>query len=96
MRHDTPEYWTDLAKTAERGLFDAVFLADVIWVYDVYGGSHDTAIRTGAQAPTLDPFPAVPPNLIAMRRPDIHPAQARCAGGKYLVPRQGPPAGCSP
>jgi FMN-dependent oxidoreductase (nitrilotriacetate monooxygenase family) len=60
VRHDTPDYWTDLAKTAERGLLDAVFLADVIGVYDVYGGSPDTAIRTGAQAPTLDPFPVVP------------------------------------
>jgi FMN-dependent oxidoreductase (nitrilotriacetate monooxygenase family) len=60
IRHDTPDYWTDLAKTAERGLLDAVFLADVIGVYDVYGGSPDTAIRTGAQAPTLDPFPVVP------------------------------------
>jgi FMN-dependent oxidoreductase (nitrilotriacetate monooxygenase family) len=60
VRHDTPEYWTHLAKTAERGLLDAVFLADVIGVYDVYGNSPDTAIRTGAQAPTLDPFPVVP------------------------------------
>jgi FMN-dependent oxidoreductase (nitrilotriacetate monooxygenase family) len=58
--HDTLEYWTHLARTAERGLLDAVFLADVIGVYDVYGDSPDTAIRTGAQAPTLDPFPVVP------------------------------------
>lgn len=58
--HDTPDYWANLAKTAERGKLDAVFLADVIGVYDVYGGSADTAIRTGAQAPTLDPFPVVP------------------------------------
>jgi FMN-dependent oxidoreductase (nitrilotriacetate monooxygenase family) len=60
IRHDTPEYWTQLAKTAERGLLDAVFLADVIGVYDVYRGSPDTAIRSAAQAPTLDPFPVVP------------------------------------
>lgn len=60
IRHDTPEYWTHLARTAERGKLDAVFLADVIGVYDVYGHSPDTAIRTGAQAPTLDPFPVVP------------------------------------
>jgi long-chain alkane monooxygenase len=60
VRHDTPEYWTHLAKTAERGKLDAIFLADVIGVYDVYGDSPETAIRTGAQAPTLDPFPVVP------------------------------------
>jgi FMN-dependent oxidoreductase (nitrilotriacetate monooxygenase family) len=60
VRHDTPEYWINLARTAERGKLDAVFLADVIGVYDVYGGTPDTAIRTGAQAPTLDPFAVVP------------------------------------
>jgi long-chain alkane monooxygenase len=59
-QHDTPDYWMNLARTAERGKLDAVFLADVIGVYDVYGDSHATAIRTGAQAPTLDPFPVVP------------------------------------
>ncbi len=59
-RHDTPDYWTHLARVAERGKLDAVFLADVIGVYDVYGGSPDAAFRAGAQAPTLDPFPVVP------------------------------------
>jgi FMN-dependent oxidoreductase (nitrilotriacetate monooxygenase family) len=58
--HDRPEYWINLAKTAERGKLDAVFLADVIGVYDVYGGTPDAAFRSGAQAPTLDPFPLVP------------------------------------
>ncbi|BAI73599.1 hypothetical protein AZL_a00680 (plasmid) [Azospirillum sp. B510] len=58
--HDRPDYWTHLARTAERGRLDAVFLADVIGVYDVYGGSPDTALRSAAQAPTLDPFPVVP------------------------------------
>lgn len=58
--HDTAGYWTHLARTAERGRLDAVFLADVIGVYDVYGGAPDTALRSAAQAPTLDPFPVVP------------------------------------
>lgn len=26
------------ARTAERGLFDGIFLADVFGIYDVYGG----------------------------------------------------------
>jgi FMN-dependent oxidoreductase (nitrilotriacetate monooxygenase family) len=60
MGHDRPEYWTDLARTAERGLLDAVFLADVVGVYDVYAGSPDASLRAGAQAPSLDPFPVVP------------------------------------
>ena len=37
-------YWIDLAKTLERGLFDGLFLADVLGVYDVYGGSPDAAL----------------------------------------------------
>ena len=36
-------YWTDLAKTLERGLFDGIFLADVLGVYDVFGDSPDAA-----------------------------------------------------
>lgn len=29
-------YWTDLARLLERGLFDALFIADVLGIYDVY------------------------------------------------------------
>lgn len=50
------EYWTGLAQTLERGKFDSLFLADVLGVYDVYGGSPDAAIRGAAQVPILDPF----------------------------------------
>ena len=60
MGHDRPEYWMELARTAERGLLDAVFLADVVGVYDVYAGTPDASLRAGAQAPSLDPFPVVP------------------------------------
>ena len=48
--------WTDLAKTLERGLVDGLFLADVLGVYDVYGGSPDAALRAGAQVPVNDPM----------------------------------------
>ena len=44
-------YWIDLAKTLERGRFDGLFLADVLGVYDVYGGSPDAALRNAAQTP---------------------------------------------
>jgi FMN-dependent oxidoreductase (nitrilotriacetate monooxygenase family) len=49
-------YWTDLAKTLERGLFDSLFLADVLGVYDVYGGDTDTALREATQVPLNDPL----------------------------------------
>lgn len=53
------EYWTSMAQLAERGKLDGIFIADVLGVYDVYGGGPDTAIRTGAQSPSADPTIAV-------------------------------------
>ena len=53
-------YWMDLARTLERGLFDGLFLADVVGVYDVLGGSPDAAIRNAVQVPLLDPLLLVP------------------------------------
>mgnify|MGYP002651579867 CR=1 FL=1 len=32
------------------------FLADILGVYDVYGGNHEAAIRQGAQIPVSDPL----------------------------------------
>lgn len=48
-------YWLDYAKLLERGLFDALFLADILGVPDVYQGGPDAAFRAGALAPSLDP-----------------------------------------
>ena len=59
-RYNTLDYWVSLARTAERGLFDGIFLADVVGVYDVYGASPATALARAAQAPNLDPFLLVP------------------------------------
>jgi FMN-dependent oxidoreductase (nitrilotriacetate monooxygenase family) len=53
-------YWTELAQLLERGLFDGLFLADVLGAYDVYGGSPDAALRGGVQIPLLDPCLLVP------------------------------------
>lgn len=53
-------YWQDLARTLERGLFDGLFLADTSGVYDVYGGSADTALRHAIQLPSNDPAVLVP------------------------------------
>jgi FMN-dependent oxidoreductase (nitrilotriacetate monooxygenase family) len=49
-------YWTDLAQLLERGLFDGLFIADVIGVYDVYAGGPAGALRAGAQVPVNDPL----------------------------------------
>ncbi|MDE1180866.1 LLM class flavin-dependent oxidoreductase [Paraburkholderia sp.] len=55
-----PEYWTDLARLLERGRFDAVFLGDVLGVYDVYDGGPDAALRQAAQIPMNDPLAVIP------------------------------------
>jgi len=54
------EYWTGLAKTLERGKFDGIFLADVLGIYDVYGGSPDAALRHAVQVPVNDPVLLIP------------------------------------
>ena len=53
-------YWADLARTLERGLIDAVFLADVLGVYDVFAGSRDAALRNAVQIPVNDPSLLIP------------------------------------
>ena len=65
--YNTLDYWVDLARTAERGLFDGVFLADVLGQYDVYGGNADAALARAAQAPNIDPFLVVPAMAQATR-----------------------------
>jgi FMN-dependent oxidoreductase (nitrilotriacetate monooxygenase family) len=59
-RYTDLSYWTETAKLLERGLFDALFLADVVGTYNVYQGSRDPAIERGIQTPNNDPFLLVP------------------------------------
>jgi long-chain alkane monooxygenase len=54
------EHWTTLARILERGKFDGIFLADVLGVYDVYGGSADVALKYGVQVPVNDPSLLIP------------------------------------
>ena len=54
------DYWTELATTLERGLFDGIFLADVLGVYDVFEGTPDAAIRNAIQIPVNDPTFLIP------------------------------------
>ncbi|WP_079526190.1 LLM class flavin-dependent oxidoreductase [Halobacillus hunanensis] len=59
-RYKDLDYWMDLAKLLERGKFDAVFLADVLGIYDVYKKSKDPSIRDGLQVPLNDPALVIP------------------------------------
>ena len=58
--YNTLKPWIALARTLERGLFDGLFLADVLGVYDVFGGSPDAALAHAAQVPVNDPLLLVP------------------------------------
>ncbi len=58
--YDTLAHWTSLATLLERGLFDGLFLADVLGVYDVFEGSPSAALRHAVQVPLLDPLMLVP------------------------------------
>lgn len=57
---NTLGYWTRLAATLERGLFDGLFIADIIGVYDVYQQSVDLTLKESIQLPVNDPLLLVP------------------------------------
>ena len=54
--YNTLPYWTNLARTLERGLFDGLFLADIVGVYDVYKAGVDLTVREAIQLPVNDPM----------------------------------------
>jgi len=55
-RYKTIEYWTELAQLLERGLFDGLFIADIVGVYDVYQNSVDVTLKESIQLPVNDPL----------------------------------------
>lgn len=59
------DYWQDLARTLETGIFDGIFIADVIGYYDVYKGSNWHAIHQAAQIPVNDPLQLAAPIALA-------------------------------
>ena len=48
--------WTDLARTLERGRFDAIFFADVVGLYGPARGDYSVNAREGLQFPSADPL----------------------------------------
>jgi FMN-dependent oxidoreductase (nitrilotriacetate monooxygenase family) len=61
------DYWMGVARLLEEGLFDGLFLADVLGIYDVHGGNGDAAIRSAVQVPLIDPMLLVPAMAAATR-----------------------------
>ncbi len=54
------EPWLELARIAEEGCLDTIFLADVIGLYDNYQGGADTSFRQAMQVPVNDPMLLIP------------------------------------
>ncbi|CAN7778405.1 LLM class flavin-dependent oxidoreductase [Variovorax sp. LjRoot84] len=54
--YNTLEHWTGIARTLERGLFDGLFIADIVGVYDVYQHNVDVTLRESIQLPVNDPL----------------------------------------
>src|ERR1700694_5526373 len=53
--HQSPGLWAH-----PRDRCDGIFLADVLGIYDVYGGSPDAALRHAVQVPVNDPLLLIP------------------------------------
>lgn len=60
MYYTDLDHWVSLARTLERGMFDGLFLADILGVYDVFQDSPDASIRHAVQIPVNDPLLLVP------------------------------------
>ncbi|MCD2188911.1 LLM class flavin-dependent oxidoreductase [Actinomycetospora soli] len=67
FRYTDLDHWTGLARLLDDAGFDALFLADVLGVYDVAGGSRDAAVRAGIQLPLGDPMMPVSAMAAATR-----------------------------
>jgi FMN-dependent oxidoreductase (nitrilotriacetate monooxygenase family) len=67
MHYTDLDHWVSLAQTLERGLFDGLFLADILGVYDVFQGQPHASIRNAVQIPVNDPLLLVPAMAYATR-----------------------------
>ena len=49
------DLWVNLAKELEAGLFDVIFFADVVGLYNDFSGSYRKHVESGLQIPSNDP-----------------------------------------
>ncbi len=53
----TPQWHEHIARVLELGKFDSLFFADILGLYDLFGGNFATILRCGGQMGLLDPIP---------------------------------------
>lgn len=66
-RYRELDYWVETARTLEEGLFDGLFIADVLGVLDTHGGSIAETLKQGVQTPSIDPVLAISAMAAATR-----------------------------
>ena len=55
-----PDFYEDIARIAERGVFDMIFFGDAAETPELFGGNFDTAVRLGVRWPKHDMMPMIP------------------------------------
>lgn len=58
--YSTSDFYEEVARTAERGLFDLLFFGDTGGTSEDYGGNHDAVVRLGTKWPRHDMTPMIP------------------------------------
>lgn len=61
------DYYVEIARTLERGCFDALFFADIHGTYDAYRDTREAAVRHAVQFPCNDPTVLIPALAMATR-----------------------------
>ncbi len=56
----SPGRYEHIARVLEAGRFDGLFFADILGIYDLYGGTFDTMAGRGGQVCLLDPAVVLP------------------------------------
>ena len=67
----SPSRYEHVARVLEAGKFDALFFADILGLYDLYGGSFDTMVGRGGQLCLLDPAVVLPMMAPLTHRGDV-------------------------
>ena len=81
-------YWQDMARTLERGCFDAVFFADSPATHSVYRGSAVPSVQYGVSWPNHDPMPLIAVMAAATERLGFGVTLSTSGTTPYLATRR--------
>ncbi len=81
-------YWQGMARTLERGCFDAVFFADSPATHGVYRGSTAPSVQYGVSWPNHDPMPLIAVMAAATERLGMAVTLSTTGTTPYLATRR--------